>query len=233
VKEKWYQTGIFKVFMVIVSIVIIVWTWGAATPYVTALNATLYGGLVAIGLSVTIAAALAAVLTALIVVGVMVAVQLVAKEAGEWAAEQWGPVWGAIVQVVVTIALTWGIGQLGQIYLNVPVTAMSLTQQVLTASSYIFSALATYTQFEMEKIQEEYKQWNTGADERQAQVDQLEKLWEENFPEMSLPAQMWFAPIEKPSDWLLRTQSTGDALVNRLIAPIEYMSEITLTPRLQ
>lgn len=233
VKEKWYQTGIFKVFMVIISIVVIVITWGAATPYVAALNATLYGSLFAIGLTATVAAALAAVLTALIVVGVMVAVQLVAKEAGEWAAEQWGPVWGAIVQVAVTIALTWGIGQLGQIYLDVPITAMTLTQQVVAASSYIFSALSTYTQFEMEKIQEEYKQWNTAADERQAQMDQLEKLWEENFPELSLPAQMWFAPIERPNDWLLRTQSTGDALVNRLIAPIEYMSEITLTPRLQ
>ena len=233
VKEKWYQTGIFKVVMVIVSIVVIVITWGAATPYVAALNASIYGSLIAIGIGVTVAAALAAVLTVLIVVAVMVAVNLVAKEAGEWAAEQWGPVWGAIVQVVVTIALTWGIGQLGQIYLDVPVTAMTLTQQVMAASSYIFSALSTYTQFEMEKIQEEYKQWNTAADERQAQMDQLEKLWEENFPEMSLPAQMWFAPIEKPNDWLLRTQSTGDALVNRLIAPIEYMSEITLTPRLQ
>lgn len=233
VKEKWYQTGIFKVFMVIVSVVVIIISWGAATPYVAALNASLYGTLIGIGLSITVAAALAAVLTALIVVGVMVAVQLVAKEAGEWAAEQWGPIWGAIVQVAVTIALTWGIGQLGQIYLDVPITAMSLTQQVLMASSYIFSALSTYTQLEMEKFQEEYKQWNTGADERQAQMDQLEKLWEENFPEMSLPAQMWFAPIEKPSDWLLRTQSTGDALVNRLIAPIEYLSEITLTPRLQ
>lgn len=233
VKEKWYQTGIFKVFMVIISIVVIVISWGAATPYVAALNTSIYGSLVAIGVSITVAAALAAVLTVLIVAAVMVAVQLVAKEAGEWAAEQWGPVWGAIVQVVVTIALTWGIGQLGQIYLDVPVTAMTLTQQVLTASSYIFSALSTYTQFEMEKIQEEYKQWNTAADERQAQMDQLEKLWEENFPELSLPAQMWFAPIEKPNDWLLRTQSTGDALVNRLIAPIEYMSEITLTPRLQ
>lgn len=233
VKEKWYQTGIFKVFMVIISIVVIVISWGAATPYVAALNASLYGTLIGIGLSVTIAAALAAVLTVLIVAAVVVTVQLVAKEAGEWAAEQWGPVWGAIVQVAVTIALTWGIGQLGQIYLDVPVTAMTLTQQVLTASSYIFSALATYTQFEMENIQQEYKQWNTAADERQAQMNQLEALWEENFPEMSLPAQMWFAPIEKPGDWLLRTQSTGDALVNRLIAPIEYMSEITLTPRLQ
>lgn len=233
VKEKWYQTGIFKVFMVIISIIVIVVTWGAATPYVTALNATLYGSLVAIGLSVTIAAALAAVLTALIVVGVLVAVQLVAKEAGEWAAEKWGPVWGAIVQVAVTIALTWGIGQIGQIYLGVPLTAMTLTQQVMSAASMIFSTLATYTQFEMELIQEDWKKWNAGADERDAQMKQLEQLWEENFPEMSLPAQMWFAPIEQPNDWLARTQGTGDTLVNRLIAPIEYMSEITLTPRLQ
>lgn len=233
VKEKWYQTGIFKVFMVIISIVVIIVTWGAATPYVVALNSTIYGGLIAIGISVTIAAALAAVLTALIIVAVMVAVQLVAKAAGEWAAEHWGPIWGAIVQVVVTIVLTWGIGQLGQIYLNVPITPMTLAQQVMSAASMVFSTLATYTQYEMEVIQEEYKKWNAGADERDSQMKLIEQMWEENFPEMSLPAQIWFAPIERLDDWLLRTQSTGDALVNRLIAPIEYMCDITLTPRLQ
>jgi hypothetical protein len=184
-------------------------------------------------ITATVAAAIAAVLTVLIVAAVVVAVQLVAKEAGEWAAEQWGPIWGALVQVVVTIALTWGIGQLGQIYLNIPVTPMTLTQQVMSASSMIFSTLSTYTQFEMETIQAEWKQWNAAADERQMQMDQLEQLWEENFPDLKLPAQMWFAPMEHPNDWLLRTQSTGDTLVNRLIAPIEYMSEITLTPRLQ
>lgn len=233
VKEKWYQTGIFKFVMIAFSVVVIVFTWGAAAPYVAALNGAISASLVGLGLTATVLAAVATVLTYLIVAAVVVAVQLVAKEAGEWAAEQWGPVWGAVVQVAVTIALTWGIGQLGQIYLNVPVTPMTLTQQIMNTASLIFSTLSTYTQFEMQKIQEDYALWNAGADERESQMKELEKLWEENFPEMSLPAQMWFAPLEKMDDWLARTQSTGDTLVNRLIAPIEYLSEITLTPRLQ
>lgn len=237
VKEKWYQTGIFKVFMVVIAIVIIVVTWGAAAPYVAALNATIsasLAGLVTAGIiSATVAAALATLLTYLIIAAIVVAVQLVAKAAGEWAAENWGPIWGAIVQVVVTIALTWGLGQLGQIYLSVPVTPMTLIQQVMTVSSLIFSGLSTYTQYEMELIQEEYKKMSTEIEDMNSQVKQFQEMWEENFPEMSLPAQYWFAPLEKPNDWLVRTQSTGDALVNRLIAPIEYMSEITLTPRIQ
>lgn len=233
VKEKWYQTGIFKVVMIIIAIVVVVISWGTLSPYVSALYGGLYGGLVAAGVGLTLAAALAAVLTALIVVGVFVAVQLVAKEAGEWAAEQWGPIWGALVQIVVTIALTWGIGQLGSMYLGVAITPMTLTQQVVAGLSYVMSGLSTYTQFQMEQLVEEQKQWNNYVDSMEQPLEQLKKLWEENFPEMDLPAQMWFAPLEKPNDWLVRTQSTGDALVNRLIAPIEYMCDITLTPRLQ
>jgi hypothetical protein len=233
VKEKWYQTGIFKVVLIIISIVVIVITWGAASPYVAALNSAIYGSLVAVGIGVTVAAALAAILTALILVAVMVAVQLVAKEAGEWAAEHWGPVWGAIVQVVVTIVLTWGIGQIGSAYLGVTMTPMTLTQQFMFAASTIFSTLSTYTQYAMEEIQKEAKQFQDLVDDPNNPQKMLEQLWEENFPEMSLPAQMWFAPMEKMDDWLTRTLSSGDTLVQRLTAPIEYMSEITLTPRLQ
>ena len=233
VKQKWYQTGIFAVFMLIISVVIIVITWGTATPYVTALNVAIKAALITIGISATIAAALALVLTALVVVSVLAAVQLVAKEAGEWAEEHWGSFWGAVVQVIVTFALSYAaLGMAGTV-LDIQMTAMTLIQQIMIASSLIFSTLATYTQLEMEKIQEEMSLWNLGADQRQEQIKQLEQLWEEHFPEMSLPAQMWFAPIERMDDWLQRTQSTGDALVNRLIAPIEYLSELTLTPRLQ
>jgi hypothetical protein len=39
VKVKWYETGIFKVFLQIVAIVVIVWSWGSAAPGVLALLA--------------------------------------------------------------------------------------------------------------------------------------------------------------------------------------------------
>lgn len=232
VKEKWYQTGVFKVVLIIIAIIVIIISWGTLTPYITALYGSIYGGLVAIGIGVTIAAALAAILTTIIIVAVMVAVNLIAKEAGEWAAEHWGPVWGAIVQIVVTIALSWGIGQIGTA-LGIATTPMTLTQQIIMGLTYVMSGLSTYTQFQMEQLMEEAKQYQNLLDDPNSPIKQLEKLWEENFPEMSLPAQMWFAPMEKMDDWLLRTLSTGDALVQRLIAPVEYMSDITLTPTLR
>jgi hypothetical protein len=232
VKEKWYETGFFKFVMLAVGFVLTVISFGSLGPTIGSLYGSIYAALPAT-LSLAAAAAIATVLTGLIVAAVIVGVQYIAVEAGEWAAEQWGAFWGAIVQVVVTIALTWGIGQLGQMYLNTPVTPITLTQQIINSASFIFGGLSAYTQYEMELIQEEWDKWNAGAEEREAEVKQLEQLWEENFPEMSLPAQMLFAPLEKMEDWLARTQSTTDTLVNRLIAPVEYMSEITLTPRLQ
>jgi hypothetical protein len=232
VKEKWYQTGFFQFVTLAFSFVITVISLGSLGPTVGALYGAIYSALPAT-LSIAAATAIATVLTAVVVTAVVIGVQYVAVEAGEWAAEQWGSVWGAIVQVVVTVALTWGIGQLGQIYLNIPITPITLTQQLMSAASFIFGGLAAYTQYEMELIQEEWDKWSEDADERETQMKQLEELWEENFPELSLPAQMWLAPVEKLEDWLARTQSTTDTLVNRLIAPVEFMSEITLTPRLQ
>lgn len=232
VKEKWYQTGFFQFVVMAVGFVLTVVSFGSLGPTVGAIYGAIQGALPAT-LSLAAAAAIATVLTAIVVAAVVVGVQYIAVEAGEWAAEQWGPVWGAIVQVVVTVALTWGIGQLGQMYLNTPITPMTLSQQMMSAASFIFAGLSSYTQYEMELIQEEWNKWNAGAEERESQMKQLEQLWEENFPEMKLPAQMWFAPMEKMEDWLIRTQSTTDTLVNRLIAPVEFMSEITLTPRLQ
>lgn len=233
VKERWYQTGLFKVVLIIIAIVIIVLSWGTLAPYVTALYGSLYGGLVALGVGLTVAAALAAILTALIVIGVMVAINLVAKEAGEWAAEHWGPIWGAITQIVVTVVLTWGIGTFAGDYFSIATTPMTLTQQVMMGASFIFSGLSTYTQYEMEQLMEEQKKWNSYVEDPNNPAKLLEQLWEENFPEMKLPAQMWFMPVEPLDSWLSRTLAGTDTLVYRLTAPIEYMSEITLTPRLQ
>lgn len=232
VKEKWYETGIFKVFMVIIAIVVVVVSWGTLSGVVAGIYGAVTTALTGIIVSATVLAAVAALITALIVVAIVVGVQLVAREAGEWAAENWGPVWGAIVSIAVTVALTWGIG-LGLESIGIAMAPMTLVQQVVMISSYALSALSTYTQFAMEELAAEKAKWDSGADARESQQQELERLWEENFPEMSLPAQMWFQPVEKLDDWLTRTLSSGDTLIYRLTAPIEYLSEMTLTPQLR
>lgn len=234
VKERWYQTGIFKVVLIIIAIVVIVLSWGTLAPYVSALYGSLYGGLVALGIGATIAAALAAILTALIIITIVVAVQLIAKEAGEWAAEHWGPVWGAITQVVVTIVLTWGIGQIGGFYypdIAAAAAPMTAAETVMVGVSYIMSGLSSYTQFAMEQYQLEANRWQEGQEARDLQQRQLEQLWEENFPELKLPAQMWLMPRESMDDFLARTVTGVDTLMYRLTAHIEFLSEMTLTPK--
>jgi hypothetical protein len=233
VKEKWYQTGIFKIVLFIVAIVVIVLSWGTLSPYVAGLYGAVYGAVAAVVVSATLAMAIASVLTALIIATILVSVQLLAKEAGDWAAEHWGPVWGAVVSVAVTIALTWGITSFANTAFNIAVTPMTLTQQVVMGASYLFSALSTYTQYDMEQLAKQQEEFQAYVDDSNNPMKQLEKLWDENFPDMKLPAQMWFAPMEKMDDWLMRTLASGDTLVQRLTAPIEYLSEITLTPTLQ
>ena len=233
VKEKWYQTGIFKIAMVAISVVLIVISYGTLAPQVTALNSALYGAMIGFGVSATIALALAAVLSVVIIASVMYAVSFLAQEAGQWAAEQWGAFWGAVVQIGVAVALTWGLGWASGQVLGVSSVPMTLVQQVVMVGSQIISGLAAFTQYEMDLLTEEVTKWNEYLDSSANQMKQLEELWEENFPEMSLPAQMWFMPMETPDQFLSRTLSSTDSLTMRLTGPIEYLSELTLTPRLQ
>ena len=230
VKEPWYATGIFKVILAIVAIVIIVVSWGSLSGPVLSLYSSVSAALGTVIASTTIIAAVAAVITAAILVGISMAISFVAKEAGEWAAEQWGPAWGAIVSIVTTVALSFGVGYLG----GFNMMPTDLVQSVAMGASYIFQGLAVYTEFAMKELQEAQTSWNNYITGENNPLKEVNKLLETYFPEMGVIEEAAiFGPRERLDEFLARTLGLTDTLIYRLTMPIEALSEMTLTTNLR
>lgn len=237
VKEKWYQTGIFKIVMAIVAIVIIVYSWGTLTAQISSLYSTVYATVAAAvgaGVSSTVVAAIAASITALIVVGVSIGVTTLAGMAGRWAAEHWGAAWGAIVQIAATVVLMYGIGVgMKSMGMNIPPT--SLPESVINIAGMTISAMSTYTEAQYAELQESMKKWNDYIANPQNPMEELERMIETFLPEsymQTLAQDALFGPKESLDQFLGRTLTSVDGLTYRLTLPINYLSEITLTPRL-
>lgn len=230
-KQAWYETDWFKTLLFFVAIVIIVLTWGTGTPAVASGYASLTAELIAIGLSATVAAAVAAIIIALIVVAINVAISYVAKIAGKWAADHWGPAWGAITQMVTAIALSYGVGQLGASF-NFNIPAFGLPSTVLQIGQALLSGMAAYTEYTYVQLQDQMKQWSDQTQGKDNPLEQVNKLLQEMFPELT-DLQMAAMPRpESEEEFLGRTLAGVDALTNRLFLPVNNMVELTLTPRL-
>lgn len=93
VKQKWYQTGIFKVVIVVVAIVITVVTWGTAGPAAAAAVTVA----TALGTSILIATIILA--TGSVLAGMIVA-RILTSVATDAFGAQLGPIVGAIATIV-------------------------------------------------------------------------------------------------------------------------------------
>jgi hypothetical protein len=232
-KQKWYETGWFKLVLFIIMIVVIVLTWGTATPYVTGAYTSITAALIAAGISATLAAALAMLIVAVIMVAISMAISFVAKEVGKWAADHWGPAWGALVQMIAVIALSYGVGQLGQLGgAFSSLSAFSMSNSVLQVGQALLAGMAAYTQYTYEALQDEIKDWSDITQTKNNPLAQVNKLIQEMFPELT-DIQMAALPRpESEEEFLGRTLTTTDGLTSRLFLPINNMVELTLTPRL-
>ena len=238
VKQKWYETDLFKLVLFVVAVVIIVWSWGSLSELVGGIYEGVYAGLYAGGTGViasaTVASAVAAIITAGIVVGAGAAISYVAREAGEYAAEQWGPAWGAVVAVIATLAMTWAMGQgFGALGMNIAPATLPMT--VLNVTNAILGGLAVYTNAEMALLQEAQSKWNDYINSPNNPMKEIEQLMAEWFPNdamKDLIQSEWFTPRESMEDFLARTLGLTDTLTYKLTLPISSLSELTLTPRL-
>jgi hypothetical protein len=220
-KQKWYQTGFFKVILGIIAVVAIYFSWGAATPWVTGL----YTALTVAGLS----AIAATIIVALVVVTVFVGISLISQEVGEWAAEKWGPFWGALVQIGTAIALTWGVGAFTGIPFLSPTT---LIGQVGLVGSYITMGMAAYTEHAYEALSEKQQAWMDYINQPNDPLEQVEDLLEEMFPDLNIAQKAILPHPETLDEFLGRTLATTEGLTGRLLMPITDMAQLTLTPRL-
>jgi hypothetical protein len=99
VKQKWYQTGIFKIFVFIVIVVITVVTMGSGTAPAASIGASIAA---AAGVTGVMAAVLAAAVNALVGMIISKIITLVTTEI-------FGAKWGAIIGAIVSIAVTMGM----------------------------------------------------------------------------------------------------------------------------
>jgi hypothetical protein len=231
-KQKWYEIGIFKIVLFIISVVIIVLSVGTLTPYVTGLYTGVLAGLATIGIVGTLGVALAIFITALVLVSVTATIQYLAKEAGDWAAEKWGPEWGAITQIITVVALSWGAGAIG-VGPGFGFTPAQLTDTVLLVGSQVLSTMAAYTDYTYGALNDEIKTWQDYANVTDNPLKKVDDLMEEMFPELTQIQQA--ATMPKPEtldEFLGRSLTTTDALTGKLFLPIYDMADLTLTPRL-
>lgn len=100
VKQKWYQTGAFKIVLIIIIIVIAYFTGGAslgATSGVLGTNAAVGAAIIGAGAGVAITAIVGAIANA---IAAMLITKLITMAATELFGEKWGAIIGAIASVI-------------------------------------------------------------------------------------------------------------------------------------
>lgn len=231
-KQKWYETSIFKVVLIIIAVVLIIISFGSATPYVTATYSGISAALATLGLNATLTAALAALITSFVLVAVAVTIKYLSTEAGKWATEHWGPEWGAVVQIVAVIGLTWGLGTLG-VGPGFSLSPANLTDSVLLIGNQVLSMMSAYTEYTYVALKNEVKTWEDYVGKPDDPLENVNNLMKEMFPELTDIQQAAILPKPETLDEFLgRTLTSGNELLSRLTLPIYNMADLTLTPRL-
>ena len=217
-KKKWYQSSAFKWILAIISIIIIVFTWGAATPAVAAAWGTA-------GAVIGISGALMYALT-MFVVGYLVSYTL-----GKWQAgfvSVFGKKWAGVVMAIITIVVSAYTGgpQSSATWLQTAVKIIDIATQLFTAyaKGAMLVAKDAFDAF-MDKAEEDKKL--------------LDKLSNEFFGENDLVSIDYLLELQKtlredsPSTFLSRTLMTGSDIVDITLGQVSEMASMTLNPRLQ
>lgn len=171
VKKKWYQTGWFKILLVIVAIVITVMTWGAAGPMAAGTLASMSGAAAMTILGVTTMTLLATYLAATIyVLAMVVLTSIITKGATKLFGEKWGAV---IAVVVMVLAMNWA--NTGNIIgATAGTTGSQLTAQtLLRATGAVLNAYGAYTQGQMAGVLKDMTKLEDAYKDKMKELEEL------------------------------------------------------------
>lgn len=224
VKKKWYQTGLFKILLVIVAVVITVLSMGAATPMATAMISAAASVAWTLGVSGIIAAFIVA--TATVLAGMLLTSLLTPV-----LVDAFGEKWGRVLAIVAT-ALTMNFAMTGSAlgsFANAPLNATTLIQ----GTSAVLNLYGAYNQGAlaeldvggtMEKLKSEYD----------TQMEEIERLTREflkpgsNLIDIDGFIQATAITMESPKDFLSRTLLTGSDIAAISIGQIENFVDVGL-----
>lgn len=222
VKQKWYQRGIFKIIIVILSILIIVFTWGAGTPAAATLMASAFVG---VGLSLTAAIVLAATLY---VLGMMILMNIISKASVKLFGEQWGALIGVIASFV---AMNWGnITSLANSAATNGLSSIITAQTVMQATTFLANAYSAYAQGQLSELAQKAAGLWTDFNEQMKEIERLTELNLDTNADLidihGYTQASFIQLFEMPSSFLQRTLLTGSDICGITSGLIENFAAV-------
>ncbi len=232
VKQKWYQTGFFKLIVIIVIVVITVVTAGTGTAPAVGLlgSAAAVGAAIGLtGVAAIIAGSIANALAAMIVS------KLIMAGAVELLGEKWGAIVGAIVSFVainVGTALNTGMSMAQM------VSSMSSAANLIGLTNAVGRGVAGYMQGQAMETMEKARKL---AEETDKQLDEISRKFAEEFGygraalnPMGLTDTMYGNFTEGSEDFLKRTLLTGSDIaemsIDMMMNYAQYSIQLNLKP---
>lgn len=208
-KLKWYETGIFKFIMIVIAVIVIVWTGGAAS----------------------IAASLTSAFTSiqgLIMLAGQLLVGYAVKEGLAWAVEELGIEWAAALAVVIAILAVYT----GNFGLADDALGLATSDGLLSIVSGISANLTVVSSSKIEDLQKEMESISSYIQKEEDALKELEdELYEVGLLSIDdiLNREHIDFMNEKPEDFYNRTIHAGNVgtLVYEII-PNYVESKITL-----
>jgi hypothetical protein len=227
VKKKWYQTGIFKIFVFVAIIAITVATGGAAAPGLLGAAGSVGASLGLTGLMAVIAGAVINALAAMIVMQIV----------GQLSTMVFGDKLGAIIGTVVTLVTM----QFGSNLLNGSSIAsswgnMMQAENLLKLTMAIGDGISAYVQASaagiITKTQELIENYEQKSEE-------ISELFAKNIgydmgslDPMNLTNSVFGNPMEPPFQFITRTLLTGSDIADMSLNMLSNFSDLTVNTNL-
>lgn len=205
IKLKWYQTGIFKAIMMIITVVITVWTWGAASPMMAAFTA-------ATGIAIT---GFLAVLLFKIVAGLVVGMvfKLFVKIVGI-----------DLAFLVAIMAAAYGLYSAIE---TGSFTGAPFASELMQLSNGLVGGISGHVQDLMKDLMGEYEAFNTYKDAVTKELETANKLLDQHS---YLSPFTVFG--ESPEDFYNRTVHAGNIGTASIRAISSYVDIALTLPKL-
>jgi hypothetical protein len=224
VKQKWYQTTLFKIIIVIIAIIITVFSFGTASAASAGMVGMAFSAAAALGfvagtLLLTIAAATLYVLAMMVLMSILMKV----------AVNAFGPTWGPIIAMVLAV-MSSNYANTGSVLGNEATNASLISAQNIIQTS---SALATaYVNHEMTGINKDLAKLASDYKTGMAKVEKFTKDFLSTSLNMidvqGFTDAAFTMNYEAPDTFLNRTLLTGSDVCNITSGLVENFADVGL-----
>lgn len=223
VKQKWYQTGLFKVVIIVVAIVISVYTAGAGGAGILGTYASVGASLGFVGVAALIVGAIANAIAA------MVLVSIIQRASVSLLGDKLGIIVGAIAGfIALNVGTSLTTGMTMSTMFGEMMNAPNLTMLTSTVGNGISQYINVTTQETIAKTERLMQQYNTDSKEIQEKYNEMFGIGTGGVID---PYQ--FISIESLDVFLNRTLLTGSDISDMSMNMITNFTDLTLDTSLK